>query len=189
MGLPSGSIYAFNYHGDKIAGFPLPSSFGIEKASAAGDLNGNGSIDIVSVETAGFVKAWDTGAPFITTNAPWRMTAGDSRNSGYLADTFGKPIVANDEQLSENSVYCYPNPAKAATTVRYYLNSDSQVSIDIYDFMGERITGVALVGSAHVNNEYIWNCADVASGVYYCRVAAKNNSGETWRLIKIAVVN
>ena len=189
IGLPGGSIHAFNYHGDRIAGFPLPSSFGIEKASAAGDLDGNGNIDIVCVETAGFVKAWDTGAPFITTNAPWRMTAGDSRNSGYLADTFGKPIVANDEQLSENSVYCYPNPAKAATTVRYYLNSDSQVSIDIYDFMGERITGVALVGSAHVNNEYIWNCADVASGVYYCRVAAKNNSGETWRLIKIAVVN
>jgi hypothetical protein len=97
--------------------------------------------------------------------------------------------LTTDEQLPENSVYCYPNPATGSTTVRYYLNSDSDVRIDIFDFMGDRIHSARVAGQAHSDNEYVWHCADVASGIYYCRIEAAGGSGETWRMIKIAVVN
>jgi Secretion system C-terminal sorting domain len=117
------------------------------------------------------------------------MAGADAHNSGYLAPEFQKQVVTTDEQLPENSVFCYPNPAKNITTIRYYLNSDSQVNIDIYDYLGERIDGATVTGTAHADNEYVWNCSNAASGVYYCRVRASGPGGDVWRMIKIAVVN
>ena len=188
-GLPSGAVYAFNYRGDRLAGFPLPSSFGINMAAAVGDLNHDGQTDLLAVESAGFVKAWGLEEAYVAQNAPWPMAGADAKNSGYLSPEFQKPLVTTDEQLPENSVFCYPNPAKNSTTIRYYLNSDSQVSIDIYDYLGERIHKANLVGQAHADNEYIWNCSGAASGVYYCRIQATSAAREVWRMIKIAVVN
>ena len=189
VGLPGGAVYAFNYRGDRLAGFPLPTSFGITRAAAVGDLNNDGQTDLLAVESVGFVKAWDIGTAFNSQNAPWPMAGGDAKNSGYLAAQFQKPVMTTDEQLPENSVFCYPNPAKNSTTIRYYLNSDSQVSIDIYDYLAERIHKANLVGQAHADNEYVWNCSDAASGVYYCHIQATNAAREVWRMIKIAVVN
>jgi M6 family metalloprotease-like protein len=189
VGLPGGAVYAFNYRGDMIAGFPLPSSFGIDDAAVAGDLNHDGQIDMLAVESTGFVKAWSLDAPYVAPNAPWPMAGGDAGNNGYLATELQKPIVISDQQLPENSVFCYPNPAKNSTTIRYYLNSESQVSIDIFDYIGERIHGVNLPGTAHADNEYVWDCSNTASGVYFCRVRASSAAGEIWRMVKIAVVN
>jgi hypothetical protein len=189
VGLPGGSVYSVDFRGDRLSGFPLPSSFGIGSSPAIGDFNHNGMVDIVAVEKSGAAKAWDLGVGYDSLNAPWPVSGGDRLNSGYLGRSFQKPILTTDEQLPENSVYCYPNPATGSTTVRYYLNSDSDVRIDIFDFMGDRIHSARVAGQAHSDNEYVWHCADVASGIYYCRIEAAGDSGETWRMIKIAVVN
>jgi len=189
VGLPTGALYAYNYRGDRLSGFPLPSSLGIGRAAAAGDLNHDGNEDILAVENAGFVKVWSLDLPYDSLDSPWPMAGGNTANGGFLAPTYLKPIATADEQLPENSVFCYPNPATGSTTIRYYLNSESEVSIDIYDYLGERIDGADIDGQAHAENEYVWNCSNAASGIYYCRVQAKNAAGDVWRIIKIAVVN
>jgi hypothetical protein len=188
VGLPSGTIQAYNWHGDRISGFPLPSSFAVKRACALDDVNADGRIDLVSVENSGFVKAWNISSPIAAANVPWAVAGGNPGNNGYLAPVFEKPVVMTDEQLPKNSVFCYPNPARNSTAIRYYLNSDSQVKIDIYDFIGELVTSVKASGLAHADNEYVWDCSAVASGVYYCRVEAGNGAGNVWRLFKIAVV-
>ncbi len=188
VGLPSGSVYAFNYRGDRIGGFPLPSSFGIENACAAGDLDNDGDIDLVTIEGSGIASAWDISSAFVALNAPWSMSGGGPSYNNYLSTFYEKPVIAADPQLPENSVYNYPNPASNSTTIRYYLNSSSDVSIDIYDFMGELVHSTNLRGLAHMDNEYVWNCSDIASGVYFCRVEADNGVEQEWRMIKIALV-
>ncbi len=188
VGLPSGSIYAFNFHGDRVPGFPLPSSFGITHACALGDINSDNRIDLLTVENSGFVKAWGIDKSFVSANVPWSMAGGDPGNSNYLNPTYEKPVVVADQQLPENSVYNYPNPAGNSTTIRYYLNSESQVSIDIFDFMGDKVLSVEVPGQAHAANEYVWDCSRVASGVYFCRVEARSAASKVWRMIKIAIV-
>ncbi len=187
IGLPAGSIYAFNYHADKLSGFPLPSSFGISRACALGDINADGRIDLVTVENPGFVKAWAIDTSYIAADVPWGNSGGTPGNSGYLNPIYEKPMVSADLQLPENSVFNYPNPARNTTTIRYYLNSDSRVNIDIFDFMGERVHDIQLAGLGHVSNEYVWDCSSVASGIYFCRVEAVNDTGKNWRMIKIAI--
>lgn len=188
VGLPSGAVYAFDYHADRIAGFPLPTSFSVDRACALGDIDHNGTLDLVAVENSGFVKAWNLSTPYIENNVPWAFAGGSIQNSNYLAPSYEKPVVVADIQLPEKSVYNYPNPARNSTTIRYHLNSDSQVKINIYDLMGDCINSIATSGAAHADNEYVWDCSDVASGIYYCRVEADSGIDKVWRLFKIAIV-
>lgn len=187
-GLPGGGIYAFNYKTDRVGGFPLASSFGIEKISAISDLDNDGDADLVSIEKSGYISAWDIAADFNLVDVPWSMSGGNVQNNSYLDDGFGKPVVSTDLQLPSNSVYNYPNPASNSTTIRYYLNSDSDVNIDIFDFMGERVHSTSLRGLAHMDNEYVWDCSGIASGVYFCRVEADNGTSKKHKIIKIALV-
>ena len=188
VGLPNGGIYAYNYKADRIAGFPLASSFGIYNISAVSDLDRDNDLDLVFIEESGYISAWDISAESDILGVPWAMSGGNIFNNGYLDARYEKPIVSGDEQLAGNSVYNYPNPASNFTTIRYYLNSDSDIKIDIFDFMGERIYSADLQGMAHMDNEYVWDCSSIASGVYFCRVEADDGQTKKHKIIKIALV-
>jgi len=66
----------------------------------------------------------------------------------------------------------YPNPFNASTTISYGLNVDSQVSIEIFDILGNR-TAVLFDGVQPAGSHTItWNSANSPSGIYYCRIQA-----------------
>ena len=68
------------------------------------------------------------------------------------------------------------------------MKNESLVKIDIYDLMGESVKSIEMNGEAHTNNEYVWDCSGVASGVYFCRVEADDGVSKKWRITKIALV-
>ena len=188
VGLPAGAIHAYDYRADRIAGFPLPSSFEIDRSCALADIDNDGDLDLMSVERSGMIGAWDISNSYNGIDVPWSMVGGNRSNSNYLSPLYQKEIVAGDEQLPKGSVYNYPNPASNSTTIRYYLKNESLVKIDIYDFMGENIRSIEMNGEAHTNNEYVWDCSGVASGVYFCRVEADDGESKKWHIMKIALV-
>jgi len=188
LGLPSGGTYAFNYRADMIGGFPLPSSFAVERTGALADLDNDGDIDLMTLEGSGAINAWDISSQFQAVDTPWPFEGGTISNNNYLSPGFEKPIIESEQQLPAESVYNYPNPASNSTTIRFYLSNAADVKIDVFDFLGEKIKSAAMRGFAHVDNEYVWDCAGVASGVYFCRVEADDSFGKKWRMIKIALV-
>jgi hypothetical protein len=210
-------IYAFNFGGSLLSDFPIDLQrfdlhglinsapiladldndqnpdiiVGLPEGGilcAVSDLDNDDDLDLVFIEESGFISAWDITADYDSINVPWSMSGGNVHNTAYLDTRFEKAVVSNDEQLPSNSVYNYPNPASNSTTIRYYLNSDSEVNIDIFDFMGERVHSTNLSGMAHMDNEYVWDCSDIASGVYFCRVEADNGTNRKHKIIKIALV-
>ncbi len=188
VGLPDGGTYAFNFRGDLIGGFPLPSSFEMEKSAGLADLDNDGDLDLLAVDGSGAIAAWDLSALYAAMNQPWAFSGGDIFNRGYLPPLFNKPVIENDRQLPEGSVYNYPNPASNSTAIRFYLNSDSDITIDVFDFMGEKVESTSMRGVGHADNEYVWNCAGISSGIYFCRVEADDGTDKEWRMIKIALV-
>ena len=76
------------------------------------------------------------------------------------------------------------------TTIRYELNSVSDVTIDIYDLAGEKIDELIGTGLASTPNEVVWNIDGIESGVYLARIQATSNenSSTAEKIIKIAVM-
>ncbi|MEE9554345.1 MAG: YCF48-related protein [candidate division Zixibacteria bacterium] len=75
----------------------------------------------------------------------------------------------------------YPNPFNASTTIRFELERETKVSLEIYDITGRLVdilyNGIALPGS----NSVTWHAAEQSSGVYFYRL--RTDSGiETRRM-------
>jgi hypothetical protein len=66
----------------------------------------------------------------------------------------------------------YPNPFNAFTTIRFTLPEPSDVSIEIYNILGQRVEvlfeGNKLAGPHSIT----WNADDYPSGLYFARMTA-----------------
>ena len=70
----------------------------------------------------------------------------------------------------------YPNPFNPFTTIRYELPAKSFVEIEIYDVTGRNVT---ILDRGYRNaglNRVSWNAETVASGLYFYRISAGNES-------------
>jgi arabinogalactan endo-1,4-beta-galactosidase len=70
----------------------------------------------------------------------------------------------------------FPNPFNPNTNIEYSIPSSSNISIDIYNVLGEKIAN--LVGgyeNAGIHN-LVWTPANVPSGIYFCRMSTENFS-------------
>ena len=92
------------------------------------------------------------------------------------------PGVEEETEVSETpatpSVKCYPNPARNSTSIRFALPHTEEISIDIYDVSGKRVSNI-------LNGEYesgvhniAWNRKDekgmrVPQGIYFIRLKSE----------------
>jgi hypothetical protein len=78
----------------------------------------------------------------------------------------------------------YPNPFNAQTLISYDIPRDGQVTLDIFDILGHKITTLVNEYQQAGNYQVIWNAADYATGVYY----GKLNTAEGSRAIKMTMI-
>lgn len=94
------------------------------------------------------------------------------------ANTDGIPIVPLDYTLYQN----YPNPFNLSTSIRYSIAHSSDVKLEIFNMLGQRVK--LLVHEYQQIGTYLveWDGTDdggniVATGVYYYRLEAISNDG------------
>lgn len=84
---------------------------------------------------------------------------------------------------SPNAVYGfvleqnYPNPFNPSTSLSFNLPSECFVSLVIFDSIGREVATVVSDELPAGSYSRRWNAADMASGVYYCRLSARPLSG------------
>jgi hypothetical protein len=66
----------------------------------------------------------------------------------------------------------YPNPFNARTSISFSLPGQSDVTIEVYNLLGQKTATIAegLMPAGH--HRVTWDASDVASGVYYYKVSA-----------------
>ena len=73
----------------------------------------------------------------------------------------------------------YPNPFNPVTTIQYQIETDSRVSLKIYNILGQVVQilteGVEEAGYRRIE----WNASNFASGMYFCRLEAVSVSDPT----------
>ena len=122
--------------------------------------------------------------------ATWPMSRRDARAAATVdTDDLG-PIDLPAGFFLEERAFVYPNPARDEAIVRYWLGDDARVTISIYDLAGNRVNEWSGSGSGGVYNEWTWECADAASGVYFARleVTPKNGGAAEQVLCKLSVI-
>jgi len=75
------------------------------------------------------------------------------------------PLPASAELLQN-----YPNPFNPSTKIGYQLPVESHVTLRVYDVMGREVATLVNDNRHAGLNEVVWNAANVASGVYFCRI-------------------
>ena len=92
-----------------------------------------------------------------------------------------KNSIPTEFQLMQN----YPNPFNPSTKIKYAVPVSSDVSITIYNILGERITKLLNETKNPGTYETVWNASSLASGVYFYKIEMKPlNGSKIYRNVK-----
>jgi hypothetical protein len=117
-------------------------------ALAFGDVNGDGQLDLAMGVS---------GQPCVLVFL----------NTGSIA-VDDKPFKPGSFELSQN----YPNPFNAATFIQYELGRPSDVRIEIFDLLGNKVKILVSEHQEAGAHSVVWNGKDAPSGVYFYKIKA-----------------
>jgi len=86
------------------------------------------------------------------------------------------------EENEEIITGIYPNPASSSTMLNYQLNSNSEVTLDIYSVKGELVYSAYMGNQSAGDYKYEINTNDLANGIYSVQLRA-NDKNFTRKLI------
>ncbi len=88
--------------------------------------------------------------------------------------------VVSSYQLSQN----YPNPFNPATSIEYALPQRSRIQLSIYDVLGRKVKTLVDKDEAAGKYRVEFNAANLASGVYFCRIMASGSNRQNFVSVK-----
>jgi flagellar hook assembly protein FlgD len=80
----------------------------------------------------------------------------------------GKIIAPIEYALEQN----YPNPFNPSTTIKFSLAEASDVTLTIYNTLGQKVTELVNAKLDAGRYSYQWNASDVATGMYIYEIRA-----------------
>ena len=90
--------------------------------------------------------------------------------------------IINSVPESSRLYQIYPNPFNSFTTIKYYLDKPTQVSLKIFNATGQEIVTLADGYQTAGEHQVKWTPDDLAGGIYLCRLQTDNYS-ETKKLL------
>ncbi|HHS12440.1 MAG TPA: T9SS type A sorting domain-containing protein [bacterium] len=181
-----GEVSAFSRR-ERVSGFPLSTGSETTLTPFAGDLDGDGLLELAAVSGRGSVFVWNLNAD-VSETASWAAWGKDAARTAFFAQP-SEPAAPREDWMPSRGVYNYPNPVRDGRTfIRYRLEVDARVAIRIVDMAGMLVQRLEGPGRGQTENEVIWDVSRVDSGVYFCHVRAVSAKGEKQAVIKIAVI-
>lgn len=93
------------------------------------------------------------------------------------------PVASADERV-EAGFAAYPNPFNAATIVSFYLSTESDVRLEVYDVLGRHVATLVDVLMSAGEHQVSWNAAGAASGMYFARLTGSAGT-KTQKLVLV----
>ncbi|HDZ58758.1 MAG TPA: T9SS type A sorting domain-containing protein [Ignavibacteriales bacterium] len=90
---------------------------------------------------------------------------------GFVSDVSGNEKLPDEYELSQN----YPNPFNPSTTIRYALPEGGDVTLRIYNLLGQEVKTVLdnVQQSAGIH-QVVFDASDLPSGIYFYSFRANN---------------
>jgi M6 family metalloprotease-like protein len=161
---------------------PLYGEKGFSSPGIIFDLDDDGDLELACGSNFGTLYIWD----FPGTEVSWSGFMNSPKNwglyNGLLADPQSRSGLLG-------LTYIYPSPVERNGRVRFFLNQEAEVTVDILDITGHKI-GSETINDATANeyNEIAFDFSMQANGVYILRVEANNGSTREVKHKKFAVL-
>ena len=114
------------------------------------------------------------------TNATWVYTPGDSASAIVTPNMVGvdneSSIVPNKYYLSNN----YPNPFNPSTTIKFGLPQQSEVTLSIYNILGQKVFELTQKDLAAGEHLFNFNASQLSSGIYVYTIHANGVNGKNF---------
>ena len=78
----------------------------------------------------------------------------------------------------------YPNPFNPSTSIRFSLPVDAQVTIGVYNLVGEKVAEIASGNLSAGSHNITFDASKLTSGIYFYRLDATGSSGKTFSSVK-----
>jgi len=172
-------IFAWHHDGVSVSGFPLTTG-GSNRRLAISDLDGDGSIELISACMDDYIYVWNIPSEGPCTRLEWPMYQHDQYHTGVYPSKHGTPVIEEPGKavgvfrLEQN----YPNPFNPSTEIRFVLTKASKVNLSVYNTLGQQIRILASGFMPSGSHTAVWDGRDeqgslVPSGVYVCRLRAE----------------
>jgi hypothetical protein len=166
-----GKVWAFDYRGDVVDGFPILTEpiigSSLESAPSVVDIDGDGDTEIFTANWDGTVFCWDSPGLVSPGNA-WPMFKFDAQRTGngQLVPT-AISSSGNSKPESFRLLCNYPNPFNPRTTIVFSLDQAAPVTLRIFNPLGERVRTLI---DHHVyqpgQHRISFEAGQLASGIY-----------------------
>ncbi len=179
-----GNLYSF---GDKLTqDFPL--SGGEQVIGSPVFLNDDTGGKLGYIGADGWFYLWHVDTDSVTNF--WPMAGNNPSGNLNFESTKLPSAKTYADNLPENSFYNYPNPViNGTTTIRYFLGENaSSVELAIFDLSGQEIERFNGPTTGLVDNEVLWNCSDITSGIYRCVISVEFPSGTERSFTDISII-
>jgi WD40 repeat protein len=128
-------------------------------------IDANKSYNITPQKTGYIFNPTIQYVPYLENNIVFNFTCFPTTSSLELA-----------KELPKKSTFFqnFPNPFNPSTTLKYNIASSGNISIKIYNTLGQEIE--TIINSYHQPGEYfiVWEPKNIRSGVYYCRFSTQD---------------
>jgi M6 family metalloprotease-like protein len=190
LGSINKKICAYNYRGEKLAGFPLSCGGEAFSTPCIVNLDDDNYLEIVAATDYSGIYAWELPCTYDAGNIPWPFFRMDVRHNALYPDSL-LPTTTKILQglIDERSFYVYPNPIVGNhATIRYELGDNiDMVSFNIFNVAGDILREFNGKTSQGFNENEI-NVWDIAPGVYICQVIVERGADRVVYNKKFAIV-
>lgn len=95
----------------------------------------------------------------------------------YTVSKVDEETAIEKTEIEETGMSVYPNPYAETTTVRYHLETGSNVSLEVYNAMGAKVAQLANQHQSAGNYSYELSSSEfeLPAGVYYINLMVDNN--------------
>jgi len=177
----AGHCYAlhgrYNLNEQLLVGFPLAiGGFGVGSPLLFPKSNGGG---LAFLGLDGWLYSYDIF--YDPESHDWPMAGFDAAGGfDFPVSQLGQ-VAVFAEDLPAEEFFCYPNPTPdGRTTIRYFVGSDADIVLNIYDMSGKKVDGdIRLSTPAGETGEYLWDGSSLSTGVYRCVLEADFDNGSS----------
>lgn len=102
----------------------------------------------------------------------------------YFSNKFQKPvgIISNDMTQQQAGIKVYPNPVSNSANIEYTLNSQSEITINVFNINGKLVSSQNITQPAG-KQQHKLNCSALPNGMYVVSV----NTGKTVKTSKFII--